>query len=152
MQSLTQRIENAVISRPMMACGVAVFCGVLIGLFNPFTKLQRSNIPGLKEGVMIVVPTTSMLDPAADLKLRGSKVVIAHRTQDGHPPCKGAHVPLNFSANEKVAILSGNLFDIEGLLMSIQTDDLKRLDIVEPKDNSMPLCSQKVKIVYGEEG
>ncbi len=100
---------------------------------------------------MVVFPTANLFDPISDLLLRGQKVQLIRRTADGAIPCKLTHTPLTFAANEKIGILSGPLAAMESFVMLAQESDLKKPDIAAIEDRSIPQCTYKVKIVYGDD-
>ncbi len=148
--TLIHSLRHAVTRFPLKSLLISLAIGVLLGVFGPFKSSSRSSIPTLKEGFMIVFPTASLFEPLNDLKLRGQKVHLIHREAESNF-CKINHESLHFSANEKIAILSGNLPSIESLVLSIQESDLKRPDITSIGDKTTPRCVKQTKIVYGEE-
>lgn len=144
---------RAKVSRyPLCSIALTAVLGLIFGAAaTTQNAAPRANIPGLKEGFMLVAPTSRLQDPASQLKLKGSKVVIVHRDDEASPPCKADHAPLQFFANEKLSILSGSFNDMEQLLETVSSADLKRLQFTEPADLSLPRCETKAKITYGEE-
>lgn len=139
-----------IVVNPVTSSAAFSIVGFIMGLLASSGPSPRASIPALKEGFLVVTPTAKLFDAPSDLKLKGSKVLVVHRESAESLPCKAAHRPLLFSANERVTILSGNLEEIDSLITSINMDDLKNLDIANPKDQALPSCQSKIKIIYGE--
>jgi uncharacterized membrane protein len=135
---------------PLRSIVLFVFLGLMIGVLGPFKILTRSNIPLLKEGFMIVFPTAALFDPLNNLKLRGQKVHFV-RHNDESDSCKIGHTALGFSANEKIAILSGNFQDIENFVLNVSEDDLKKPDFSSANNKLMRFCLKKTRVIYGED-
>lgn len=154
MQRLRREFESYVGSHPWLVSSASVLVGFVIALLLPTQQSPRSSIPGFKEGFLIVLSTAKLLDPAADLELRGGRVQFVHRGASGAAelPCRVEHPPLVFSANERNVTLSGSLEELEATILSITADDMKNIDLTRPQDPSVAPCRSKVKIIYGQEG
>lgn len=129
---------------------LAFILGFVGGFFTTSTHKPRTQIPGLTEGFLLVTPTAQLADASNALRLRGQKVNVVHRDDETSPPCKAGHIPLRFSANENISVLSGTLDEIDQLISSIQMNDLKRLELTHPQDLTYPPCQKRLKIIYGE--
>jgi hypothetical protein len=112
---------------------------------------RRSAIPGFKEGFIVAMSTSRLVDPAGDLQLRGSRVQLIHRDSENTVPCKTRHPPLAFSANERTMTLSGSLEEIDATILALSSEDLKHVSLVLPSDTSILPCTNSVKVVYGSE-
>lgn len=154
MLSLAREFRSFINEKPWLAVATSFIIGVLLTLIFPGATKPRSSIPGFKEGFLVVLATAKLLDPAGDLGLSGSRVQFVRHGSDGETvrPCVIGHPPLLFSANERNVTLSGTLDDLEATVLSLTSEDLKRVDLTNPHDSSYSSCTNKVKIVYGQEG
>ncbi|MCX6123532.1 MAG: hypothetical protein NTV34_02100 [Proteobacteria bacterium] len=151
MPSIVAKLTQYIAIYPLTSRGLAGSASFCMGLYLQNSDAPRTSIPGLKSGFMLIIPTESLSEPAKDLRLKGIRVQLIHRDDEGGAPCKGAHTPLAFTANERVSVLSGSLSDMESVIYAIQPHDLKNPSVADPKDFSIPPCQKKVKITYGDE-
>lgn len=152
MQRLKHEIELKISNHPWWAiglCSSVVF--VIAMMLNGTSPAPRNAIPGFKEGFIIVLSTSRLLDPTGDLQLRGNRVQLLHREPDS-APCRSRHPPLSFSANERTMTLAGSLEEIEATVLALTSEDLKHVAFALPGDTSVQPCTNSVKIVYGPEG
>lgn len=154
MQSLKRQTETYLASHPWQMLGMSFVLGILVVFLFPNAQAPRSAIPGFKEGFLIVLGTTKLLDPAGDLQLKGSKVQFVRRGMEGieTTPCRIVHPPLTFAANERNMSFTGSLEDLEATALAIAPDDLRHVDLAAVHDAEIAPCNGKVKIVYGQEG
>jgi hypothetical protein len=152
MQRIKMQIESQIVKHPWFLLVSSFGLGLILALFVRQETSPRASIPGLKEGFLVVLSTANLTDPPANLQLRGSRVQLVHRDSDGSVPCRARHPPLVFAANERTMTLSGSLEDLEATILAIAPEDLKRVDLARQGDASLPPCSNKVKIIYGQEG
>ena len=155
MRSVTHELRLSIEQHPWRTLVVSFCLGVLVTfLFPEGATKSRSAVPGFKEGFLLVLGTAKLLDPAGDLGLSGSRVQLVRHWSSGETmrPCVIPHPPLLFSANERNATLSGTFEDLESTILSLTPDDLKHVDLSVPQDPLVAPCTNKVKIVYGQEG
>ena len=151
MPSLLEKLGHHIAVYPLTSMGLTAGASFCMGLYPQNSDAPRTSIPGLKSGFMLVIPTESLSEPAKDLRLKGIRVQLLHRDDEGGAPCKAAHTPLAFTANERVSVLSGSLSDMESVIYAIEPHDLKNPSVADPKDFSIPPCLKQVKITYGDE-
>jgi hypothetical protein len=113
-------------------------------------QVPRNQLPGLRPGFILVIPTSDLLDPSRTLRLKGEKVNLVRKGSDGSIQCKIGHPPLSFNANERIVTLSGPYADIEQFVTSVANEDLVSPNLISANDPSLSQCKRQIKIIYGD--